>query len=141
MLFIVFYTIITYNLIMNRLKELRKSHRLSQAEIAKILNITQSGYSLWELEKVTIDNKSLQKLANLYNVSIDYILGKNQNLTELTNDEEELIKKYRMLNELEQTKVNAYMQGIFDNKENKSNTYKNYSNSSFNLNNNNKVTF
>ena len=126
---------------MNRLKELRKSHRLSQAEIAKILNITQSGYSLWELEKVTIDNKSLQKLANLYNVSIDYILGKNQNLTELTNDEEELIKKYRMLNELEQTKVNAYMQGIFDNKENKSNTYKNYSNSSFNLNNNNKVTF
>lgn len=126
---------------MNRLKELRKERRLSQTDIAKMLNITQSGYSLWELDKVSIDNKSLQKLANLYNVSIDYILGKNQSITELTNDEIELIKKYRTFNELEQTKVKAYVQGIFDNKDTKNNTYKNYSNSSFNLNNNNKITF
>ena len=117
---------------MNRLKELRKERRLSQAEVAKILNITHSGYSLWELDKVSIDNRSLQKLANLYNVSIDYILGKSKTITEMTNDEVELIEKYRKLNEIEQIKVKAYLQGVFDNKEEKPNTYKNFTNNSFN---------
>ena len=117
---------------MNRLKELRKERRLSQAEVAKILNITQSGYSLWELDKVSIDNRSLQKLANLYNVSIDYILGKSKTITEMTNDEVDLIEKYRKLNEIEQIKVKAYLQGIFDNKEEKTNAYKNFTNNSFN---------
>lgn len=126
---------------MNRLKELRKEHRLTQGEIAKILNITQSGYSLWELEKVKIDNRSLQKLAHLYNVSIDYILGENKTITEMTNDEVEIIEKFRLLNELEKTKVKAYIQGITDGKTISNSTYTSFNNNSFNNSNNNKINF
>ena len=42
------------NFIMLRLKDLREDHDLKQEEIAKILNISQTNYSKYELEKVNI---------------------------------------------------------------------------------------
>lgn len=62
---------------MNRLKELRKSKGLLQKDIAKFLNIAVSTYSYWEVGKYDIDNENLKKLADYYNVSIDYLLGRN----------------------------------------------------------------
>lgn len=61
---------------MNNLKLLRKEKRLTQQEIANVLNISQNTYSYWENGKVKIDNKSLEKLSNFFGVSIDYLLGK-----------------------------------------------------------------
>lgn len=60
---------------MNRLRELRKSKRLTQAELASRLNITQSAYSLWETGKSQIASDSLNWLSSFYGVSVDYILG------------------------------------------------------------------
>ena len=59
---------------MNRLKELRKDKDLYQKDIADFLNIDQSNYSKYELEKVNIPIEYLRKLADFYNTSIDYIL-------------------------------------------------------------------
>ncbi len=60
---------------MNRLKDLREDNDLKQAEIAKILNISQTNYSKYELEKINIPIDTLKKLAIFYNTSLDYILG------------------------------------------------------------------
>lgn len=59
---------------MNRLKEIREDRDLFQKDIAKYLNIDQSNYSKYELEKINIPIAILKKLADFYNTSIDYLL-------------------------------------------------------------------
>ena len=59
---------------MNRLKELREDHDLLQKDIAQMLHMNQSNYSKCEQEKIDISIKNLRKLADYYNVSIDYLL-------------------------------------------------------------------
>lgn len=59
---------------MNRLKDLREDKDLLQKDIAKILDISQRGYSHYETESTDIPTDILKKLAIYYNTSIDYIL-------------------------------------------------------------------
>ena len=59
---------------MNRLKELREDRDLYQKDMAKYLNVDQSNYSKYELEKINIPIVILKKLADYYDTSIDYIL-------------------------------------------------------------------
>lgn len=59
---------------MNRLKEIREDRDLYQKNIADMLNIDQSNYSKYELEKINIPTDILKKLADFYNTSIDYLL-------------------------------------------------------------------
>lgn len=59
---------------MIRLKELRENADMHQMDIANLLNIDQSNYSKYELEKVNIPINHLKKLADFYGVSTDYIL-------------------------------------------------------------------
>lgn len=60
---------------MIRLKDLREDRDLSQKDIAKMLNISQTNYSKYELNKINIPLETLKKLAYLFDTSIDYILG------------------------------------------------------------------
>ena len=60
---------------MNNLKAARKAAGLTQAEVAKVIGITQNGYSYWENDKAKIDHESLTRLAHLFGVSIDYLMG------------------------------------------------------------------
>ena len=59
---------------MNRLKELREDKDIIQSKIAKVLGITQTGYSKYEVETNDIPTDILKKLARYYNTSIDYLL-------------------------------------------------------------------
>lgn len=54
---------------MNRLKTLRLQRRLSQKEVANVLNISQQQYSRIEKEDVKINADKLIKLAKLFNTS------------------------------------------------------------------------
>lgn len=63
-------------MIYRRLKDLREDNDLTQIELAKVLNISQRGYSHYETGNNDIPTEILIKLANYYNVSIDYILGR-----------------------------------------------------------------
>ncbi len=63
-----------YELDFSRIKELRIYNNLSQKEVANYLNINQSTYSKFELNKATIPIEILNKLANYYKVSLDYLL-------------------------------------------------------------------
>lgn len=60
---------------LERLKEIRKDNDYTQIEIAKILGITQVQYSRYETGERLIPITLLIKLADYYNVSIDYLLG------------------------------------------------------------------
>jgi transcriptional regulator with XRE-family HTH domain len=59
---------------MNRLRELREDHDLFQKDIAKYLNMSQTGYSQYETETNDIPTEILKKLADYYEVSVDYLL-------------------------------------------------------------------
>ncbi len=60
---------------MIRLKDLREDRDLSQNDIARMLNISQTNYSKYELNKINIPLETLKKLAFFFDTSIDYILG------------------------------------------------------------------
>ena len=66
----------TYNfeLDFSRIKDLRAKNNVSQNTIATYLDINQSTYSKFELNKATIPIEILNKLANYYHVSLDYLL-------------------------------------------------------------------
>lgn len=57
-----------------RLEELRTEKRMTKKEVADYLQIDQSTYGKYELGKRQPDYETLDKLANLFNVSVDYIL-------------------------------------------------------------------
>ncbi len=64
-----------------RLKEIRETQEYTQLEIANKLNIQRGTYASWECGNDIISTKQLYKLANLYQVSIDYLV----NLTNVNN--------------------------------------------------------
>ena len=62
-----------------RLKDLREDKDLRQEDVAEILGISQSVYSRYERGFQTIPVIHLLKLADYYQVSTDYILGRTNN--------------------------------------------------------------
>ncbi|HIX09794.1 MAG TPA: helix-turn-helix domain-containing protein [Firmicutes bacterium] len=58
-----------------RLKELRTEANLSQTELAKILGVNQRTISNWENGDRQPDFNMLEKIANYFHVSADYLLG------------------------------------------------------------------
>ena len=79
---------------MLRLKELRKQNKLTQQQLAEMLGVTQAALSGWENEKFGIDNGSLLKFAKIFDVSIDYLLGRDEEqLPELNNKDQKEIQK------------------------------------------------
>ena len=90
---------------MNKIKELRLSKKLSQQQLAKILFVNQTAVSQWERGATTPNLQLLTKIADYFNVSIDYLIGNDTNKKspsikeELTADEQKLLKSFRELNE------------------------------------------
>lgn len=62
-----------------RLRDLREDHDLKQVDVANYLEIAQTVYSRYERGFQTIPVEHLIKLADLYDVSTDYILSRSNN--------------------------------------------------------------
>ena len=60
-----------------RFKEARLQAGLSITEVAKIMGVSQAAASNWDLGKKVPATETLCKLADFYNVSIDYLLGRS----------------------------------------------------------------
>lgn len=58
-----------------RLRDLRKSHKLTLAEVAEKLDVVTSTYGSYEREEKKPPIDKLRFLANFYKVSTDYLLG------------------------------------------------------------------
>ncbi len=65
---------------LKKLKDLREDHDYTQKYIASILKISQNSYSDIERGITNISVDFLIKLADLYEVSVDYILGREKKI-------------------------------------------------------------
>ncbi len=99
------------NLKKMRLKELRKQNNKSQEEVAKFLDSKQSNYSKYELEIVEPNISTLKKLADYYNVSIDYLVGRDSpnDLGLITKEQLDLFKMVKLLNIQNFFKLQGYV--------------------------------
>ncbi len=62
---------------MNRLKELRKSKNISQKDLALMLRVAQNTVSNWENGVRDMDSSLVARLADFFQVTTDYLLGRN----------------------------------------------------------------
>lgn len=65
----------------NKIKELRKEKKLTQEELAKKINVTKLTISRWERGERVPKSDKAQQLADLFNVSVAYMLGYTENST------------------------------------------------------------
>ena len=95
---------------MNRLKLLREEKKLTQGDIAKMLNITTAAYSYYENEKRDMTPDTILKLAEYFDVSTDYLLCKSDIRNPDKIDESKLNvafeSGYDGLNETNKTLIN-----------------------------------
>ena len=61
------------------IRTLRRENKKLQTQLAEYLNVKQTTYSKYELGKINIPVEVLIKLADLYDVSLDYIVGRTDN--------------------------------------------------------------
>ncbi|WP_294773620.1 helix-turn-helix domain-containing protein [uncultured Eubacterium sp.] len=66
-------------MIFNNLKSIREDNDIKQRQIAEILNVSQNTYSQYETGVIPITAETLIKLADYYDVSIDYLLDRTNN--------------------------------------------------------------
>ena len=102
-----------------RLKELRKQAHLTQVELASKLGIVQSSYADWERGKKKPTQDNLVKIAQILNVSVDYLVGNSKEKSdELDNiemlfrmnskgltDEEKAVFKKELIEFMEERKM------------------------------------
>lgn len=60
----------------NRLRDLRNDADMNQTQVAEYLGMSQTGYSKYETGENDIPTDMLIKLADFYETSTDYILGR-----------------------------------------------------------------
>ena len=77
-------------MIFERIRNLREDNDKKQQELANYLNVKQTTYSKYELGKINIPIEVFMKLADYYDVSVDYLLGS----TLKRNKQEYLLKRY-----------------------------------------------
>lgn len=84
----------------HRLRELREFNGLTQNKIAEVLGVSRVAYGLHESGKRQMSYESLCTLADLYGVTLDYLMGREAPDMILLNDaEKDMIFKYRELDE------------------------------------------
>lgn len=64
-----------------RLRDLREDAEWNQTELAKMLGMSQTGYSKYETGENDIPVEILEKLADIYHTSTDYLLGRTDEKT------------------------------------------------------------
>ena len=65
----------------DRIRLLRESMDLTQADLARMLGISRSGVNAWEMGLTVPSTPYIVELAKIFNISADYLLGIDQNAT------------------------------------------------------------
>lgn len=96
------------------LKQLREQKRITQTQVAKDLKMPIMTYHSYEKNINQPNIETLIKLADYYNVSIDYLVGRNytNQLGYITKNELAFIQLYLTLNELNKEKIACYLSGL-----------------------------
>lgn len=96
------------------LKLLRNNEGKTQKSIADFLNVTQQTYCGYELETSEPNLKTLIKLADYYNVSLDYLVGRQfaNDVGYLSDSEKSMLEIYRNLSAENQRRYLAEGKGM-----------------------------
>lgn len=95
----------------NRIKELRKSHNMSQEALGSVIHTSQQAVSKMELNSCAISADLLIKMAQYFNVTTDYILGlsetKRDLISQLSMEQDieqfyDIVLRYRNLSDINQ---------------------------------------
>ncbi|MFI3325685.1 MAG: helix-turn-helix transcriptional regulator [Clostridia bacterium] len=57
----------------NNLKQIRIKRKMTQADVAKVLNVSRSTYTYYETGKCEPNLKTIKKLAVIFKISINYL--------------------------------------------------------------------
>lgn len=87
-------------MIANRLRELRKSKRLTQQQVADKIGLTRPAYTAYETGKRVPDGPMTAKLATIYDVTTDYILERTNSTSDDSNYSYEKINGVNSKNKL-----------------------------------------
>ena len=103
----------------NRIKLLREEKNMTQIRLSIELDVSQETVSAYEMGKHYPSVKTLFRMAELFDASMDYIMGvspvRNAVLEKnLPNDEIKIIQLLRKLSKTKQEKVFSYMLGLAD---------------------------
>lgn len=116
----------------NKFRELRKNKNMLQSDVADYLHVSTSTIGMWEQGRSQPDNEMVKRIANLFNVSTDYLLDNdtmtkeidnnvvdpelNQTLKTLAENEFDrtLFKKYGELSEEKKKIVMSVINSIID---------------------------
>ena len=80
----------------NRIRELRNSHKMTQAKLAKLLKIAPTAVSKYELGQLEIDSNTINALCDIFGCASDYLLCRSSVPdAELTPEEESLLAAWR----------------------------------------------
>ena len=100
-----------------RLKELRKNSHKTQEEMAALIGLTRGAYANIENGRREPDFDALNKFADFFGVSVDYLIGRDEQTPKpiaeasrdgLTAEEASLLRNFRELNEEGQEKMLDY---------------------------------
>lgn len=111
------------NTLAERLRTIRLEHRLTQHELAEVLDMDRTTYTYYETGKTSPSCANIIKLARIYNVTVGYLLGVEENHPErlrgapvslssaadpislLPRDERALLMNYRVLDEADRAEI------------------------------------
>ena len=95
----------------DKLKMLRKKNNLTQQQVAERLNVSKAVVSSYELSNRSPSFQTLVKIANIYNVTTDFLLGINKrkmiDITNLTPEQADIIEK--LVQEFEKSNIRQNM--------------------------------
>ncbi len=101
---------------MENLKLLRKQNKLKQDEVASTLSIARSTYQSYEYGVAEPDVRTLIKLADFFQVSLDYLCGRQNNNTifvdSLTEEQKKIVSLVRGLTHDQSLLVLGYLSNM-----------------------------
>lgn len=104
------------------IKGLRVEYNLTQGQLASALGITQDSISLWECGKRLPDLQYVLKLADIFHVSADYLLGRTDDLGNISlpsqstpsRKERELLAIFRQMTDAQQNRFLGIGEGMIE---------------------------
>ena len=115
-------------MIQDTIKDERNKRSLSQLALSKLIGVSQQTIGSWETGRTSPDLLMLVNLADFFDVTTDYLLGrtKNRKLLEpaqppaaptpapaITPQEQDLLRKYRQLTPTGRSQLDTYLDFLF----------------------------
>lgn len=94
---------------MNNMKKLREKLQLTQVQVAKDLNLSKQTYNYYENGKRNPDMETLIKIADYYNVSIDYLLGRTNVIKPENIEDDDLLVRINSTNPENKAKIEQFL--------------------------------